>query len=576
MNKQLYIFDCLTNKLRVSDGNFMTIGAAKINIFRVAMNAANGGSFVQSNGICRFFPQGKLKHYSLNGVLIKSDALIKPDHYYLLVLAGGCFVCWYGETAQRPNFSNFNPKVWYIYDNNMRDWLGPYQIAEFGVKARNLPEDSLTTFQGLDNFAFYLRDMREVSQFLSKNPQRFNEEIVKSNNFRCPNCWKEFDKSEALAIAGHPDLYGDEYAGEDAQLRFTPTQFTPEGIPLDEKGAPSTDSACPHCHQKLPPFFAETHQHIFSLVGVPAAGKTYYLAALIHQLANELPRKFGIPFRDAEPLNNAPLSDMSRRLFNALTPQEAYINKTPLVGSLYHKVWRHGHFASMPRPFIYNIDQDNEAYSLVVYDNAGESFEPGRSGEENPGAEHLAVSSSILYLFDPTTNPAFRGLLLGNEDPQLQRLIHPPGRQGQLLAETEMRIRTRRNISPGKKIDIPLALLIGKCDTWQHLLGPEPLLPIVQNGIYMPEHVNVNSNRLRRFFFNISPHICANVEAISSNVRYFAISSLGASPIEFTDPQTGATLIGPASGKVHPIRVSDPVIWALNCLEPKLFPSANN
>ena len=63
-------------------------------------------------------------------------------------------------------------------------------------------------------------------------------------------------------------------------------------------------------------------------------------------------------------------------------------------------------------------------------------------------------------------------------------------------------------------------------------------------------------------------------EAISSNVRYFASSSLGASPIEFTDETSGATLIGPANGEVHPFRVTDPVLWALHETSPALIPSA--
>ena len=137
-----------------------------------------------------------------------------------------------------------------------------------------------------------------------------------------------------------------------------------------------------------------------------------------------------------------------------------------------------------------------------------------------------------------------------------------------------MRLRTKLNLPPAEKLQVPLAVIIGKCDTWSHLLGPEPLLPTIRNGMFMTEHVNLNSARLRQFLFNIAPHICANAEAISSNVRYFAASALGASPVEFTDEASGSMLIGPASGEVHPFRVTDPVMWALHEVAPSLIPGA--
>ena len=65
-----------------------------------------------------------------------------------------------------------------------------------------------------------------------------------------------------------------------------------------------------------------------------------------------------------------------------------------------------------------------------------------------------------------------------------------------------------------------------------------------------------------------------NAGAISSNVRYFAASSFGESPIEFADEASGSMLIGPASGRVHPFRVTDAALWALSCAAPSLLPSA--
>ncbi len=575
MNKHLYIFDCLAAKLRVSDGSFMTIGKGSNNSFRVEMSATNGGSFAQRDDICRFFPHGRVASYSLNGKRQVSDSIIPANTLSLFVLAGGCFLCWYGDDTSRPDFSSLNPKVWYIYHSGA--WQGPHQLADLPAEGHGLPADTPVSFEGMHHATFCLGDILDVAAYRCSCPEQVSHSIPlhpQDGSLRCPSCWELFQAGDELAIASHPELCGDTLLGEDAMLRFRPSKLTEHGVPLDARGVPCSGLACPHCRHKLPPFFSQLRQHILSLVGVPAAGKSYYLASLVHELEREFPREFGMAFRDADPAANAVLNDARARLFSASTPQEAYLSKTQLGGNLYHSVWRHGHFAPMPRPFIYNIDSKGTAHSIVLYDNAGENFAPGRNTEREPGGEHLHVASAILFLFDPTVNPGFRSLLKGHKDPQLRRCMNPPGRQTSMLAEIEMRLRARLNMPPGQKLDIPLAVIIGKCDTWKSLLGPEPLLPLTRNGNFMPRHVSANSARLRQLLFSVTPYICTNAEAISSRVCYFAASSLGKSPVEFTDKSSGATLIGPESGKVQPFRVTDAVLWALHCIEPGLLPGA--
>lgn len=558
----------------------MTIGAGEKNTFCVRMAAENGGSFAQRDNTCRFFPHGKVAHYSLNGVSMKTDVIIRPETMYLFVLEDGCFVCWYGNDASRPDFSQYDPNVWCLYNPTQEEWYGPYELSDLPLVAPELPDDVLATFQGLENCAFYLRDVLRVASFagntggvapvIPAETQRVHEAL------RCPCCWEFFKTEEIMAIASHPDLLGDSVLGEDAMQRFTPEAYAANGLPVDACGVSCSEYACPHCHSKLPPFFADTQQHIISLVGVPAAGKSYYLTALVHELETLFPREFGMPFRDADPVTNEPLNEMRMRLFTAQSPQEAYIAKTHMHGRLYHKVWRQGVFANMPRPFIYNLNKGSETHSIVLYDNAGEDFQPGRDSLLTPGSHHMSVASAILFLFDPTANPGFRQLLQESTDPQLRNNMYRPGRQAMLLAESEMRLRTRLNLPPSEKVDTPMAIIIGKSDTWIHLLGPEPLLPATRNGMFMAEHVNVNSARLRQFIFNVAPHICTSAEAISSNVRYFAASALGESPVEFLDETSGATVIGPASGEVHPVRVTEPLLWALHNVAPSLIPSSQN
>lgn len=580
MDYQLYIYDCLTGKLRASAEGFMTVGSGERSTFRISMRAENGGSFARREDICRFFPHGLIADYSLNGMRLQRDATIRPEVLYLFVLGGGCFLCWYGASEKRPDFGSCNPGAWHVYHPSDGTWEGPFRPEEIPFEKRNPEEEALATFDGLGHNAFFLRDMEEVSRYAAslrkQNPDGGNERrsAFSSSHRVCPSCWSRVTVGENLAIASHPSLVGDSLLGEEAMRRFLPGALDAQGLPVDEKGASCSEFACPHCHHKLPPFFHQTEQHLFSLVGVPAAGKSYFLATLVRELEQVLPREFALPFRDADPASNAILNDMRMRLFSAHSPQEAYIGKTRLQGSLYQKVWREGQFTVTPRPFIYHVTRGESTHSLVFYDNAGENYEPGRPPSQKTAADHLWAASAILFLFDPTANPGFRSLIQDTKDPQVQRELYPPGRQTLLLTETEMRLRTRLNLPPGKKLDIPFALMIGKSDTWQQLLGPEPLLPIIHGGQLIPGHIRANSERLRKLLFSISPNICADAEAISENVCYFAVSSFGQAPVEFVDEKTGALLLGPASGKVQPFRVVDPVLWVLSCLSPSLLPGS--
>lgn len=586
MSNKLYIYDCLNGKLRVSDAAFMSIGRADGNVFRCRMKADVGGSFALRGDRCHFFPHGAITSYSLNGVRQKKEAVIPPGSLNLLVLAGGCFVCWMGEESRLPDFSLYNPAAWYVYDRASSQWKGPLKLGELPSVQPTVAPDSLAIISGMSSCAFMLNDLMEVAEFMAiENGERPGAQGIVANaqlppsaigggcgsEMCCPHCWQRFPLNHALAIAAHPKLHGDTILGEDARQRFTPTKLDAQGIPMDAMGMSVREYACPWCHHKLPPFFARTRQHIFSLIGIPAAGKTYFLASMLHELEYALPREFGIAFRDADPSANSPLNAMRMRLFSADCPQDAYLDKTRQQGQLYHKVWKSSHFSTLPLPFTYNLSQGNKTWALTFYDTAGESCEPSGDASQENGAGHVSVASAIFFLFDPTSDTAFRKLIDEGKDPHVRQAAHMQERQALMLSETEMRLRTELHLPPEQKLDIPLAVIIGKCDTWQKLLGSEPLLPSVRNGQFQPKFVEANSKRLRQLLFSVSPQICTNAEAMSSRVAYFAVSSFGDAPEAFRDERTGDVLLAPPGGKVRPIRVADPIMWALHCQEPELL-----
>jgi hypothetical protein len=411
------------------------------------------------------------------------------------------------------------------------------------------------------------------------------EEVVEQSvvngeygEFTCPVCWYRFDSGDVMSIAVHPELRGDPVLGPDQLQRFHATRFNDRGQALDAMGLVAPEITCPHCRRKLPPGFLEQPHHIFSIVGAPTSGKSYYLSVLVKMLQNRLFRDFGVSFRDAAPTENAVLNDMKRHLFSASTPQDAFLAKTDLEGALYETLPRQGRQVKLPRPFIFKVSRDDQedGFAVVFYDNAGEHFEPGRNSADSPGAQHLAVASGIFFLFDPLFHDDFRRLLQDRKDPQLLKQV--ADQQDLILSESEVRIKEILGLAAREKISTPLAVIVGKSDAWMHLLPGGPLLESVSDEGGGPRvqlrNLEANSARIRKLLLGICPAIVSNAEAISSEVCYFAASPLGHQPVTFID-NYGKEQIGPDPKLLKPERVEDATLWVLAKIAPAMIPSNN-
>jgi hypothetical protein len=395
--------------------------------------------------------------------------------------------------------------------------------------------------------------------------------------FTCPTCWLKFDPGEVMNIAVHAVLRGDPVLGEEHMLRFYARRFNDRNLALDAMGLPSPDFACPHCRRRLPPGFLDEPHHIFSIVGAPSSGKSYYLSVLIKILQSKLFKDFGTTFRDASPADNAVLNDMRNHLFSASDPEDAYLAKTELEGALYEEFPRMGRMVRLPKPFVFRVSGRNrggEGFSVVFYDNAGEHFEPGSNSAESPGAQHIAVASGVFFLFDPLFNPEFRRRIREANDPQLKQQRND--QQDVILAESEVRIKQILGLSTEERISTPMAVIVGKSDAWIDLLGSEPLLPAIGKeedgrGLVLASNIRKNSERIRELLAEISPGIVGNAEEISSDVRYFAASPLGHPPVTFVDAE-GVERIGPDPKKLDPWHVEDATLWVLSKIAPAFFP----
>jgi hypothetical protein len=139
-------------------------------------------------------------------------------------------------------------------------------------------------------------------------------------------------------------------------------------------------------------------------------------------------------------------------------------------------------------------------------------------------------------------------------------------------AGTEVRVKNLLGMDSKGRIPTPLAMIVGKCDTWIDSIGRENIFNPIENGCLNLGKVEENSKLIRNFLLETCPAIVSNAESISSEVMYFAASPLGCSPVEFTDSR-GVKLIGPNPKNLNPMFVEVPTLWVLSRIEPALIPS---
>jgi len=178
----------------------------------------------------------------------------------------------------------------------------------------------------------------------------------------------------------------------------------------------------------------------------------------------------------------------------------------------------------------------------------------------------VASSAGIVFLFDPFNSPDFRREISDRPDPQLEKPAFD--QQGVILSEMKVRLSKLLHLELMRQIDTPLAVVIGKCDAWIHLLGTSLLRPPVAGGRLDLKALAFNSNQVRQMMKRICPHIVANAKSISRRVLFFPVSSFGHAPVKL-----GPGDFVPDPRRLNPFQVEVPILWLLSSIEPALAPS---
>ncbi len=398
---------------------------------------------------------------------------------------------------------------------------------------------------------------------------------------RCPHCWHRFPPHECLFIAGHESLRGDAVVGEGEFFRFRPSRFTATGHAIDPGGVECRDIACPRCHLGIPRSLLEFPTVSISIVGSPASGKSYYLAAMTSRLAEILPQ-LGWTLADADPEANTILHESEQLLFRSDDPGRGVrLDKTDVSGArLYHEVTIDNQTVSLPFPFQFTLTPRGEGglrgHVLVLYDNAGESFLPGHESVRAPVTEHLTHSDVVFFMLDPTQDPRFRERIGLAEKTALVDY-----QQELILNEAIVRIRKALGLSAGAKHKALLIVVLAKADMWESTLpsqtdNQEPITAD-QAGQRRFDFraIGKASARCRTHLQSVAPALVAQAESAFYKVFYVPVSATGSEAQEFQyDGQyEGRAFDGYRPRDLDPKWTLAPIACALGYVEPSLAPA---
>ena len=413
----------------------------------------------------------------------------------------------------------------------------------------------------------------------------------------CPNCWGQFPPEEILAIAGSPELTGDpKLSNPSERRRFPPTRFTPEGQPVDPRGSRCQEFACPKCHLLVPGVLLERKPGLFvSAFGRPQSGKSYCLAASSHMLQAKTARRLGLAVTEPHTASNALLRTYRRAIFNIADPDAlVQLPKTDLAGDLwYHKV-RYSEDDSdirqYPRPMFYQVSPvaavsngGQQTQTICLYDNAGEHFEPGHDRPDHPETQHLARSSALIFIFDPTQEPEFlRECLQQSTDPQFRyygRKSEGAETQDVVLATADQSVKRHMGRELSVPLDIPLVVVLAKFDAWKHKIqGDLPEFLWRGDGQkdeverFRSDVVRGVSQQMRKLLTKFCPAIVTAAERMSRRVCYVPTSATGCAPVVGGTGPGGLPLFKHRAGSIRPQWAEVPMLWILSQLVPDLIP----
>jgi hypothetical protein len=311
-------------------------------------------------------------------------------------------------------------------------------------------------------------------------------------------------------------------------------------------GQPSGKRLCPHCHMPLPRTVGELKSYSFALVGAREAGKSHYIAVLIHHLRHRLgpamdleltwegeetQRRYERDFHD-------PVYKQKQTITATRSAAGSMTTRLPLIYRLtvYGKGW-------------FGLLGTRKAVNLVFYDSAGEDLDDlDLMSNVN---KYIYRADGIILLLDPLQLPRVRE--------QLASGVMLPGQNSDafvILERIGHLIRNGRDLKPTSSIKTPLAVAFSKLDAIEPLLGTgSNLLTEADHtqGFDLADSNAVSGEMDAQIATWQGDALLYQVRKNFPRHRFFGLSALGCNP--------DANKHIP---RVLPRRVEDPLLWLLH------------
>lgn len=352
--------------------------------------------------------------------------------------------------------------------------------------------------------------------------------------FRCvgragrgPGCAPELDEKLAR------------YTGSDAAASLPPVfapprwgRKPPARADCPACGRPTGRRVCPECHNPLPGAYVDTAGRIVALVGAKNAGKSTYIAVLLHELMNRVGTELDASLVACDDRTIDRFKrDFARPLFDErrllpTTPSAATAPREPLVYLL-------------TRTHTTRLGRDRTAaLTLVLFDTAGEDLRSRDVTELH--LRYLEAADAIIFLVDPHELPG------GGPDSDPVDVI---------ARVTEV-VRGKRGTRRDGRVDVPAAVALTKIDALPppaerqsalHRARGHPGVLDLDDREAVHEQVRalLHERQAGRLDLYLGQHY--------AHYALFGVSALGGLP---SDGAVGA-------GGVRPYRVEDPLLWLL-------------
>ncbi|MFI6902305.1 hypothetical protein ACIBKY_13660 [Nonomuraea sp. NPDC050394] len=299
---------------------------------------------------------------------------------------------------------------------------------------------------------------------------------------------------------------------------------------------------CPSCHSRLPAEYCANPGKIVALVGAKHAGKSTYIAVLVHELMN----------RVGEELHSSIVPCDDRTI-------ERY--KQDFAGPLYGErkllLSTQSAVASPRDPLVYlftrtvgRLRRRTASLTLVLFDTAGEDLRQREMSELH--LRYLSAADAVIFLLDPLELPGAHAALTGAARARSGTLA------GDLMSDQMDVVARVTELLRGKsgKLTIPAAVALSKIDELRESMERQSALHRAREpiGALDLDDRDAVDEQVRSLLHQWEAGMIDRyLQQHYTTYALFGLSALGSVPEGEAVARSG----------IRPYRVEDPLLWLL-------------